>query len=48
MTKPLGKLKLHKETVQALDAAPRPDQAAAAMASAPIRCFTDGHFTCVC
>ncbi len=46
MTKKIAKLKLNRETVQCLDAAPQ--AIAAAAASAPYRCVTDGHFTCVC
>ncbi len=38
------KLKLHRETVQCLTVPTSVDAAA----SAPIRCITDGHFTCAC
>ncbi len=47
MTKKIRKLQLNRETVQALDAAPQPEAVAAA-ASHPVRCITDGHFTCNC
>ncbi|HEX8275413.1 MAG TPA: hypothetical protein VF615_22455 [Longimicrobiaceae bacterium] len=48
MTKKIEKLRLHRETVQRLSDTPQPAEAAAAAASYPIRCITDGHFTCVC
>lgn len=48
MTRKVEKLKLHKDTVQRLDAAPQPAAAPEAAASGAVRCFTDGHFTCVC
>lgn len=49
MTKKISKLKLHKETVQRLDVAPQhAAESPRDAASYPIRCITDGHFTCAC
>jgi hypothetical protein len=50
MTKKISKLKLSRETVQCLDVAAQQHAADSPRdaASYPIRCITDGHFTCAC